>query len=175
YYNEEDVIDDPYGFIKSDVKLRFRVVGQYCADVLDYARPDSLTQNLNMPMYEFNTQDIATLHNHTPTAVSALDLIRVVPNPYYGFSSYELNQLSNMVKITNLPRTCTVSIYSLDGNLIHRLTKDSDQAFLEWDIKNSYGIPVASGLYIFHIKAPGIGEKVVKWFGVLRPQDLNSL
>ncbi|MEA1998376.1 MAG: hypothetical protein U9N61_03500, partial [Euryarchaeota archaeon] len=84
YFNEDDIKDDPYGFVKSDLKLRFRVVGQYCVDVLDYARPDSLTQNLNMPMYEFNTEDIATLHNHTPTAVAALDLIRVVPNPYYG-------------------------------------------------------------------------------------------
>ncbi|MEA1875327.1 MAG: hypothetical protein U9N86_00550, partial [Bacteroidota bacterium] len=108
-------------------------------------------------------------------AVAALDLIRVVPNPYYGYSSYELSQLSNMVKVTNLPMTCTVSIYSLNGNLIRRFTKDSDQTFLEWDIKNQYGIPIASGVYIFHIDAPGIGEKIVKWFGALRPQDLNSL
>jgi hypothetical protein len=33
---------------------------------------------------------------------------------------------------------------------------------------------VASGAYIIHINAPGIGEKVVKWFGVMRPIDLDT-
>ncbi|MEA2031287.1 MAG: T9SS type A sorting domain-containing protein, partial [candidate division Zixibacteria bacterium] len=170
YYKEDDVKEDPYGFIKSDIKLRFRVVGQYCVDVLELARPDSLTQNLNKPMYEFNTQDIATLRDHTPTAKMALDIINIVPNPYYGYSAYERSQFDNYVKIINLPRTCTVSIYSLNGNLVKRFTKDADQTWLNWNIKNTYGIPVSSGVYIFHINAPGIGEKILKWFGVLRPQ-----
>ena len=37
-----------------------------------------------------------------------------------------------------------------------------------------YGIPIASGLYIIHVDAPGIGEKVIKWFGTMRPIDLNT-
>lgn len=175
YYKEEDVAEDPYAFIRSDLKLRFRVTGQYAVDVLDYAKPDSLSENHNMPMYEFNTQDIATLRNHTETAVSAMDMINIVPNPYYAYSSYERNQLSNMVKIINLPKTCTVSIYSLNGNLVRRFTKDAHQTWLNWDIKNTYGIPISSGVYIFYIDAPEIGEKILKWFGVLRPQDLHSL
>jgi hypothetical protein len=126
-------------------------------------------------MYTFNTDDISTLRGVTEIAIDALDLIRVVPNPYYGNSSYELNQLGNMVKVTNLPELCTVSIYSISGNLIRRLSKDNTETWMEWDIKNQYGIPVASGVYIFHIDAPGIGEHIVKWFGALRPQDLNSL
>jgi len=36
------------------------------------------------------------------------------------------------------------------------------------------GIPVASGIYIIHVDAQGIGEKTVKWFGVLRPIDLDT-
>ena len=51
----------------------------------------------------------------------------------------------------------------------------NEETYLDWDIKNQYGIPIASGVYIFHIDAPGIGEHIVKWFGSLRPQDLNSL
>jgi hypothetical protein len=39
-------------------------------------------------------------------------------------------------------------------------------------LKNEYGITVASGVYIIHIDAPGIGEKVLKWFGAMRPMDL---
>jgi len=152
-----------------------RVIGQYCVGVYDYAVADSISQNHNKPMYQFNTAKIATKRNDLPTAKAALNLIRVVPNPYYGNSAYEFGQLENLVKITNLPRLCTVSIYSVNGNLVRRITKDNEITYLDWDLKNQYGIPIASGAYIVHINAPGIGEKVVKFFGALRPQDLNSL
>jgi len=175
YFSEDDIKEDPYGFVKNELKVRLRVIDQYCVDVYDYAVPDSVSHNNNKPMYTFNTADISTLRNQTKIAIDALDLIRVVPNPYYGFSAYELSQLDNMVKVTNLPKTCTVSIYSLSGNLIRRISKDSEETYMDWDMKNQYGIPIASGVYIFHIDAPGIGEHVVKWFGALRPQDLNSL
>jgi hypothetical protein len=29
-------------------------------------------------------------------------------------------------------------------------------------------------VYIIHVDAGDLGEKVVKWFGALRPVDLNS-
>jgi hypothetical protein len=180
YVTPEMTANDLYGFLPAgdttrNMKIRLRVVGQYCVGVHDYAVPDSLAQNDNKPMYTFNTKDIATLRNQTEVAKTALDLIRVVPNPYYGNSAYELSQLDNWVKITNLPKTCTVSIYALNGNLIRRFTKDSERTFLDWDLKNQYGIPIASGAYIVYVDAPGIGHKVVKFFGALRPQDLNSL
>jgi len=175
FVTAEDVATNPYGFVKNQIKVRLRVVGQYCVSVYDYAKPDSLALNENKPMYRFNTAKIATKRGDVDTAKKALDLIRVVPNPYYGNSAYETNQLENLVKITNLPKTCTVSVYSLNGNLIRRFTKDAEQTFLDWDLKNQYGIPVASGAYIIHINAPGIGEKVVKFFGAQRPQDLHSL
>jgi hypothetical protein len=45
---------------------------------------------------------------------------------------------------------------------------------MDWDLKNTANIPIASGVYYFHIEAPNIGEKVVKWFGVIRQIDLNA-
>jgi len=48
------------------------------------------------------------------------------------------------------------------------------QSFQDWDLKNQSGIPIASGLYIIHVDAPGIGEKILKWFGVMRPLDLQN-
>jgi hypothetical protein len=41
-------------------------------------------------------------------------------------------------------------------------------------LKNDQNIPIASGTYIIHIEVPGIGEKILKWFGVMRPIDLDS-
>jgi hypothetical protein len=46
---------------------------------------------------------------------------------------------------------------------------------LDWDLKNFAGIPIAGGVYLIHVKADGLGERTIKWFGILRPVDLNSL
>jgi hypothetical protein len=46
---------------------------------------------------------------------------------------------------------------------------------LEWDLKNNKAIPVASGVYLIHIQAPGMGERTVKWFGIARQYDPSGL
>ena len=130
--------------------------------------------NSGFPKYRFNTNDILTVLNDEQTQKEGLEMVNVVPNPYNGISSYETSQLDNRVKIINLPRECTISIYSINGTLINQVSKDAETTEFEWDLKNMYGIPIASGLYIIHIDAPGIGEKVIKWFGTMRPIDLNT-
>jgi hypothetical protein len=129
-------------------------------------------------------------------AESALDQIRVVPNPYLAYSAYETDQNSNRVKVTNLPNTCTLTIFALDGTIIRRLNRaigvdpvsnkkievtnggDVNQInldnSLEWDLKNDKGIVIGSGIYLFHVAAPGIGEKTLKWFGAVRPADTSN-
>jgi hypothetical protein len=110
----------------------------------------------------------------------------VVPNPYYAFSGYEKSSLDNRVKITNLPSNCTVSIFNVNGTLVRKLKRALDSnnqtgggiagnnqdTTLDWDLKNESNIPVGSGIYIVHIDAGSLGEKTVKWFGVMRPIDL---
>lgn len=130
--------------------------------------------NNNWPLFRFNTYDLETVTGDLTTAKNALSLINVVPNPYYSFSLYETTQLDNLVKITNLPKKCTVSIFTVNGTLIRQFTKDDSSTIIEWDLKNHAGVPISGGLYLFHINAPGIGERTVKWFGSLRPLDLNA-
>ena len=146
----------------------------YTKCINSFARDSAHVQNKNFPLYEFSTKSLAATKNNQPTAMNALDMIRAVPNPYYGYNSYETSQVENKVKIINLPQKCTISIYNVNGTLIRRFQKDNPQSYQDWDIKNEFGITVASGVYIIHINAPGIGEKIVKWFGALRPIDLNS-
>jgi len=99
----------------------------------------------------------------------------VVPNPYFAFSDYETSQIDHRIKITNLPVKCTVSIYNLNGTLIRQFDRDDNTiTSIDWDLKNHVSVPIASGVYLIHINAPGIGERVIKWFGVLRPIDLDS-
>jgi hypothetical protein len=126
------------------------------------------------PTYSFNTDEIVADKWNNSVAVDALEDINIVPNPYYGYSSYEINQLDNRVKITNLPGRATISIFTVGGTLVRKLKKDDNMTSIDWDLKNDFGIPIASGLYIIHINAPGVGEKTIKWFGSLRPIDLDT-
>ena len=161
-------------WLSTDVKIRIRVTKPYKRYYSTTGTGSPNPQNNDYPMYSFTTNDIMTETGNTPQAKSALDLINIVPNPYYGYSDYEVNQLDNRVKITNLPVKCTVSIYTVNGILVRQYTKDDESTFLDWDLKNFAGIPIAGGLYLIHVKVNGVGEKVVKWFGTLRPIDLNS-
>jgi hypothetical protein len=132
------------------------------------------SQNKNFPMYSFCTTDLVAKKGVNSIAKNALDIINVVPNPYYAYSGYETSQTDNRVKITNLPEKCTVRMYTINGTLIRTFKKDNPKTSLDWDLQNEAKISVASGLYIIHVDVPGVGEKILKWFGVMRPIDLDS-
>ena len=42
------------------------------------------------------------------------------------------------------------------------------------DLKNHTGVPISGGVYMVHIEVDGVGEKVLKWFGTMRPPDLEN-
>ncbi len=155
----------------------------------------------SLPRYKFSTKGLGVKENNDSVAKTALDLIRVVPNPYYAYSSYETAANDSRVKITNLPNECTIKIYTLDGQLVRTLSRsisgnnpatgkriEISDGFnlndnsgstnidntLDWDLKNNKNITVASGIYLFDISAPGIGHKVLKWFGAMRPTDISN-
>jgi hypothetical protein len=149
------------------------------------------TENRNYPMYVFNTNTIATSTNNVAKETSDLDYINVVPNPYYAYDDYERNQLDNRIKIVNLPTKCVVTIFDMSGTVIRQFKVDKSgislprsstaglntdaKTSIDWDLKNFAGIPIAGGVYLIHVKADGLGERTLKWFGILRPVDLNSL
>ncbi len=99
-----------------------------------------------------------------------LDLIRVVPNPYYGFNTLETSTSGRFVTFRRLPKDVTIKLYTLNGDLIRTLQKNDNNSTLRWDLNNLNSIPVASGIYIALIDAPGIGTKVLK-LAVFTPQE----
>ena len=126
------------------------------------------------PLYNFSTEDVATRVNEVTVLEEMLEEINVVPNPYYAYSQYETNKLDNRVKIVNLPEVCTVRIYNLSGTLIRTYDKADPLTFMDWDLKNEANVPIAGGVYIIHIDVPGVGQAIRKWFGVMRPVDLDN-
>lgn len=147
-----------------DIKIAKPYRRYYSTSDIDSTYKQAHLDNRNFPKYSFSTESVATTYDNIQKATSELDLITVVPNPYYGYSTYETNQLDNRVKIANLPRKCTVTIYTTNGMMIRQFTKDESGTSIDWDMKNYAGIPIAGGVYLIHVKADGIGEKIVKWF-----------
>jgi hypothetical protein len=159
-----------------------------------------------LPRYFFSTKGLEPVEHDLTVAKSALDKIRIVPNPYLGYSTYETQANDAEVKITNLPNTCTIKIYTLDGVLVRTIqraisvdpvkqalgiAKDSVELSdgynlndntgstnldnsVQWNLTNESNIPVSSGIYLFDIQAPGIGHKILKWFGAVRPTDVSN-
>ncbi len=177
-----DLLSLADGVVPSAVTVKIRVrkpLGNFVAT----------NENEGRPAYEFSTDGFQVETDVTDVAKNHLDQIRVVPNPYYAYSAYETSELDNRIKITNLPGTCTVTIYSIDGVLIRQFKRDVGpnthygentnlktnlDSSLDWDLKNTKNIPVSSGVYLIHVEAPGLGERTVKWFGVMRPFDLGT-
>jgi len=164
---------DNQEFLSNELKIRIRVNRPY-AKFYNSSDSTETAVNGNRPLYSFNTGDLYAKRNQGETAKSALDLINVVPNPYYAYSGYEKNQLDNRVKITNLPQDCKIRIYTTSGILVRTYSKADPSTSLDWDLKNQAGISISSGIYIIHVDVPGVGEKVVKFFGVMRPIDLDT-
>ncbi len=127
-------------------------------------------------VYRFSTRDIAAMVTDSGRA-NALELINIVPNPYYGWSRYETGQLDNRVRFTNLPARFKIRIFTLNGTLVKTIERDAgDDAptYVDWDLKNENGTPIGSGLYIIHVDAYDLGEKTLKWVGIMRPVDLDA-
>jgi hypothetical protein len=114
---------------------------------------------------------------HDPVlAKSKLSRIRVVPNPYYAHSRYELNQFNRIVRFTNLPETCTIRVFNLAGELVRTIQKtDPSTSIQDWDLLTENRLPVASGVYIYHVDAPGVGSTVGRMVVLIEKERLNSL
>jgi hypothetical protein len=164
------------GLIPTETRLRLRVQRPYARYNPPTVDTNVAGYNHGFPWYQFNTNNLAPqkLADANIDPDERLQRINVVPNPYYAYSGYEANRLDTRVRIINLPRKATVSIYSLDGSLVRRLDKDNETSFIDWDIRSTKGLPIASGMYLMHVNAEGIGEKILRWFGAMRPVDITT-
>jgi hypothetical protein len=164
------------GIVPNDVTIRIHVKKPYASFSID-----GVVSNDSMPLFKFNTDGIsATTSNELTKAMrnKILDKVSIVPNPYYAYSQYEDpgNQLDGRIKITNLPPKCLIQIYTQDGVIVRTIRKDDPTTTsVFWDLKNDAKAPTASGIYLVHIKADDIGEeRIIKWFGIMRPVDYDS-
>ena len=104
-----------------------------------------------------------------------LENIAVVPNPYMVTASWEesspfrFGRGERKMYFINLPAECTIRIYTTRGYLVDEIVHNSsiDNGQEAWNLLNKDGQEISYGVYIFHVTAPGIGEKVGK-FAVIK-------
>lgn len=173
WVNEGPVIHSGDTLVRGDAFVADTIMLVSIANnITDVVKP---VINNGLPMFNYSTAELASIIDDASADSSVLDLINVVPNPYYAYSQYEESRLDNRVKIVNLPDQCTITIYSINGTLIRQYSKDDNsQTYIDWDLKNNKFVPIASGVYLIHVAVPEVGEVVLKWFGALRPTDLDS-
>jgi hypothetical protein len=113
--------------------------------------------------YEIESKKPLLGNSGIATANNDMNKITIVPNPYYGFNALETPTSGHYVTIRRLPVNCTIKIYTLNGDLIRTFNKnDASTSELRWDMKTLSNVPIASGIYIILVDAPGIGQKVLK-------------
>lgn len=110
-------------------------------------------------------------------AESDMDLIAVVPNPYITTAAWEGWTLSSLnfgrgerkIYFIHLPRRATIRIFTISGYLVDTIEHDSsmDDGSEPWNLVSQDGMDISYGVYIYHIDAPGIGEKIGK-FAVIK-------
>jgi hypothetical protein len=130
---------------------------------------DTLNVFLKKP---FLSKDIYsfTMKSHSESkelAKDELENIRVVPNPYIAAERWEpRNTFSSgrgprEIHFINLPKQCTIRIFNVNGVLVDKIEHSStfDNGTAIWDVLSRDNLEISYGIYVYHVDAPGIGEK----------------
>lgn len=174
--------------VDTEVIARLTLVGLNLGSVSDSTFPNNIAAAKRIPetgtvfrIVSTKPNDISDEFTFTTSANTPFNAalaksklnknyIKVVPNPYYGFSAYDQNQFNRRVKFTGLPNQCTIRIFNVAGDLIRtinhtgtsnneRSSSGSEFTSVEvWDLTSDNGIFVSSGMYFLYIDAPGIGK-----------------
>ena len=119
--------------------------------------------------------------------------IYVVPNPYRGLSKFDGRRAndsngdkSKRIWFVNLPKKCTIKIFTLAGDLVDEIHHDgaSNQDIITiskaakhgvqaegiepWDLLSKHNQIIASGLYLFSVKDDATGDKKVGKFVIIK-------
>ena len=139
---------------------------------------DFLTWNIVWWEAQFNQGDVVRFNYANPiqpgvdefmfstmasetVASNDVSEVSVYPNPYYGTHELESSRAEKYVSFNHLPSEAKIDIYSLGGVFVRSIHKHDASQFAQWDLKNQYGYPVASGMYVARITSGG-EEKILK-------------
>ncbi len=158
-------------------KLTYSIMMEAADTVRIPAIGDTLLLPVRKPFLSYDTFRLTSegAIEDKSLAKSQLDEIKVVPNPYIAVASWEpRNPYSSgrgerSIHFINLPQKCTIRIFNVRGELVDTIEHNSSltNGTADWDLLSRDQLDVAYGIYIFHVDAQGIGEKIGK-FAVIK-------
>ncbi|MBW2638199.1 MAG: hypothetical protein JRC86_11920, partial [Deltaproteobacteria bacterium] len=119
--------------------------------------------------------DVNGMRFNQQVAESDMNRISVVPNPYVAAASWEpknpyrFGRGERRIWFINLPEECTIRIYTVRGYLVDTVEHygPDGEGAESWDLVSKDGMDIAYGIYVYHVDAPGIGNKIGK-FAVIK-------
>lgn len=111
--------------------------------------PDTtLCANLNNKLHNLTGPVVAT-----PGPAENLQTVAVVPNPFRAAEAWDV-QGAHELHFINLPSTARIRVYTIAGDLVRDLQhNDPVHDYEIWDLKNSHGADVSSGIYVYRVES----------------------
>jgi hypothetical protein len=144
------------------------VPAQWSNDDVLTVTPYRITRPDFVPGYpvKYSWEVKGTEFGNKQIASASINNIKAFPNPYYGFSSLELNDAGDkFIYFSHLPQSCTIFIYTLDGLLVKSINRnqtDPENTLEKWNLQNEGGSYVASGMYLVYVDCKDLGAKTLK-------------
>lgn len=169
--NNSNLADGIY-FLEKDDKGKLTYTWQLVLNKRHGTRNPDSGDSLNIVLRKpFLSSDIYTFSINKSAVSNSLAKdelkdIRVVPNPYIAAeiweprNTYTSGRGPREIHFINLPTTCTIRIYNVNGVLIKTIQHESlnESGTEVWDVLSSENYEISYGVYIYHIDAPGVGE-----------------
>ncbi|MFZ6033876.1 MAG: hypothetical protein ACOYVE_11295 [Melioribacter sp.] len=163
---------DAIYFFETDKSGKSRFTWQFVLNLKGQRNPeagDTANIFLNKPflsydVYRFRMKSSAVSQEK---ARDELDRIRVVPNPYIAAETWEPRNTYTSgrgpreIHFINLPAKCTIRIFNVSGALVKTIEHESifENGTEIWDVMSDEKFEISYGIYVYHIDAPGIGQK----------------
>ena len=166
---EDIVIVEPGEGLNVSWQITFEKLGT--TETIDPVEGDIFYIATNRPFTEKDIYRYKTIASKIDAekAKNTLEDIRVVPNPYVVTNRLEPLDRQNprdrgprRIYFDKLPTSCKISIYTITGELVkeifHESSIDNGQEF--WDLTTKDNFPISYGIYIYHVDAGDLGEKI---------------
>ncbi|MCX6137901.1 MAG: hypothetical protein NTV54_10450 [Ignavibacteriales bacterium] len=132
-----------------------------------------VTRKLVRPSYDdLYTFKLVGWSINNDRAQSELNKIKVVPNPYIVSSLYEKDygtlrrEPLRVIRFIHLPAECTISIFTMDGDLVQTINHSNQTGEESWDLRAAGKREIVAGIYLFLVKT-SYGERLSR-FAVIK-------
>lgn len=163
---------DAIYFLEKDQTGKKRFTWQFILNLKGNRNPqagDTLSIVLDKPFLSYDVYNFKMKGSaiSTDKAKDELSKIRVVPNPYVAAETWEPRNTYTSgrgpreIHFINLPAQCTIRIFNVSGVLVKTINHETvfENGTEIWDVLSDEKFEISYGVYVYHVDAPGIGQK----------------